>query len=195
MSSLGVRVTFSSLLWSCLSTLWEDWRPEKRVKILWIFALNKSMTYFGILRNLAYFSHARGGRSVYFTPCVCVSVSVCIPSFRSQESASDLYSLAGCSGRARVQIWYRVCPDHWSETIAAVDAKWFRSGFGFCTGLGSVYRDDPQFTLKVQVCKSTHCFHFAQCLVTVLLSDPSVSKNNSKVVSDMMLFSINSWNY
>lgn len=77
MSSLGVRVTFSSLLWSCISTLWEDWRPEKRGKILWIFALNKSMTYFGILRNLAYFSHAREGRSVYFTLCVCFSECVC----------------------------------------------------------------------------------------------------------------------
>ncbi len=139
--------------------------------------------------------HMPVGVVLFILHRVCVFRWVCIPSFRSQESASDLYSLAGWSGRARVQIWYRVCPDHWSETIAAVDAKWFRSGFGFCTGLGSVYRDDPQFTLKVQVCKSTHCFHFAQCLVTVLLSDPSVSKNNSKVVSDMMLFSINSWNY
>ncbi len=92
MSSLGVRVTFSSLLWSCLSTLWEDWRPEKRGKILWIFALNKSMTYFGILRNLAYLSHARGGRSVYFTPCMCVCFCECVYHRSGPKRALRIYT-------------------------------------------------------------------------------------------------------
>lgn len=71
--------------------------------MLWIFALNKSMTYFGILWNLAYFSHARGGCSVYFAVCMYVTECVC-----------------RCSGPKRV-FWIYI---HWP---AASVELWFRS--------------------------------------------------------------------
>lgn len=144
------------------------------------------MTYFGILRNLAYFSHVCGGRSVYFAPRVCFCE--CMRHRSGPKRALRIYTHWPV---AAVELEFRSD----SECLLTTDLRPslllmlndFDQDLDFALVLGQC----NGMTYSFQVCKSTHCSHFAQCLVTVLLSDPSESKNNSKVVNDMMVIFFN----